>query len=227
MNKINELAKKYKLAVIEDACQAHGAKIEKKTIGNLGILGCFSFYPTKNMTTGEGGIITTNSKNLTKHIQLLRSHGMPKKYYHSSLGYNFRMTDIAAAIGREQLKKLNEFNRKRQSNARLYMKHLSEIKGIITPIIPKGYVHVFHQFTIRVTPQFHISRDRLIKKFNDHNIYTEVYYPVPIHKQEIYKKIGYKDILSNAEKASLEVLSLPIHPGLKKKDILKIISIFK
>lgn len=225
MTKINALAKKYKLKVIEDACQAHGAAIKEKLVGALGTAGCFSFYPTKNMTTGEGGIITTNSKQLAKSLRLLRSHGMPKRYYHTHLGYNLRMTDISASIGIEQLKKLAKFNKKRIANAKLYYKHLAGLKGMALPTIPANYEHVFHQFTVRVTSKYSTSRRKLIEKLKKHQISTEVYYPIPISRQKLYQDLGYAKAFIESEVAAKEVLSLPVHPGVSKEDILKIVSL--
>ncbi|HRN69567.1 MAG TPA: DegT/DnrJ/EryC1/StrS family aminotransferase [Candidatus Woesebacteria bacterium] len=225
MYKIKKIAEKHNIKIVEDACQAHGAKIKNNFVGSIGDLACFSFYPTKNMTTGEGGIITTNNKLLAERLRLLRSHGMKKRYHHSYLGYNFRMTDIAAAIGIEQLKKLNKFNKIRILNANLYIKYLSKTTGIDVPLIPKNFHHVFHQFTIRINSKYPLTRDQVIEKLKKNGIGSEIYYPIPIHKQIFYKKMGYKESYPYAEKASKEVLSLPIHPGLTKEEIMKVIEI--
>ncbi len=227
MTKIMKVAKKYNMKVIEDACQAHGAKINDKFVGTFGNLGCFSFYPTKNMTTGEGGIITTNSKKLANKLQLLRSHGMKKRYHHSYLGYNFRMTNIAAAIGIEQLKKLETFNKKREANAKLYLKYLSNISGIEVPVTPPNFHHVFHQFTIKINSKYPLTRDQLVEKLKKNGIGSEVYYPIPIHKQKFYQKLNYTESYPVAENASKEVLSLPVHPALSSDDIMKVVNLIK
>jgi len=227
MKKIMKIAKKYNLLVIEDACQAHGSEIYGKKTGSFGLAGCFSFYPTKNMTTGEGGIVTTNSKKIAKKIMLLRGHGMKVRYYHDIIGYNFRMTNIAAAIGIEQLKKLTNFNTIRIKNAEILNKYLSKIEGIITPSVQENYSHVFHQYTIKVTKKFKMTRDELSKYLNTHGIATGIYYPVPIHKQKSYKQFRNKEKLSVTDRLIEEVLSLPIHPGLKKADLEKINEIIK
>lgn len=225
MKEIMRIARKHNLYVIEDACQAHGATINTKKVGTFGDLGCFSFYPTKNMTSGEGGMITTNNKLLAEKLKMLRSHGMKKRYYHDILGFNFRMTDIAAAIGIEQLKKIEDFNQKRIFNSLFLNKELDDVDGIITPSIPYNYTHVFHQYTIKITNKYPLKREQLIDKLNKEGIGSMIYYPVPVHKQKIYKSLGYKDQLDITEKVSKQVLSLPIHPSLKKNDLKKIISV--
>lgn len=227
MKAINKIAKKHNLIVIEDACQAHGAAIQNKKVGSFGLAGCFSFYPTKNMTTGEGGIVTTNNKKLAEKITLLREHGMKVRYHHDILGYNFRMTNIAAAIGIEQLKKLETFNKKRISNAAFLTKHLQKINGIIPPSIPNGYRHVFHQYTVKITKDYEKSRDEVAKLLAKNNIASGIYYPIPVHKQKVYLDFGYKASLPVSERLAQEVLSLPVHPGLTKEDLLQIIAAFQ
>jgi dTDP-4-amino-4,6-dideoxygalactose transaminase len=176
-------------------------------------------YPTKNITSGEGGMITTNDPVIDEKCRVIRQHGMRKRYYHDELGYNFRMTDIHAAIGLAQLKKLEKFNAQRQANA----KFLSEnLRGVTVPFVPHGQTHVFHQYTIRVTGR---KRDALRTYLNEHGVGSEVYYPVPIHQQTFYvKDLGYKDSLPETEKAALEVLSLPVHPSLSSADLETIVS---
>jgi perosamine synthetase len=226
MTRIMTIARKYRLAVIEDACQSHGATWKGKKVGSFGT-GTFSLYPTKNMTTGEGGIITTNSQAIYEKSNLIRAHGSKIKYYHDILGFNFRMTDIGAAIGIEQLKKLPKFNKIRQENADFLNKNLSRIEGIIIPEPAKNAVHVYHQYTIRVTPKFGITRDEVIKSLTEAGIGTAVFYPLPINQQKVYKELGYKANTPIAEKIAKEVLSLPVHPGLKQSDLNYIVKIFK
>lgn len=228
MKSITEIAEDYRLIVIEDACQAIGAKIDGKMVG-----GCFSFYPTKNMTTGEGGMIVTNDYSIYDKCQLIRSHGARKetRYIHQILGYNFRMTDISAAIGIEQLKKIDNFNRIRQENARYMSSRLNSDmngnnSGIITPIVRDGYEHVFNQYTIRVLDSQR-ERDYLVRLLRSKGVGAEVYYPIAIHRQPLYRKLGYNDYLKNAEKMSNEVISLPIHPGITNNDIDYIVDVIK
>ncbi len=226
MKEIVKICREHSLILIEDACQAHGAEYQGKRVGSFGT-GCFSFYPTKNMTTGEGGMITTDDGNVAERARMIRSHGQRERYYHEILGHNYRMTDIAAAVGICQLKKLDEFNRKRIEHARFLIQKLGNTRRLITPFIAPGVKHVFHQFTIRVTRDFGISRDELKQRLKDKGIISEVYYPLPIHKQPLYKKLGYDVSLPNAEEACEEVLSLPVHPLLTKEDLNYIVETIK
>jgi dTDP-4-amino-4,6-dideoxygalactose transaminase len=216
MSAINKIARKHRLIVIEDSAQAHGANIKGKRAGSWGLAGCFSFYPTKNMTTGEGGMITTSDEKLEKKAKLIRNQGMEKRYYHDIVGYNFRMTDIAAAIGVEQLEKLEAFTKKRIENAAYLTKKLKGLKGVESPTVPKGYRHVFHQYTIRAK-----NRRLVMDQLEKSKIGFGVYYPLPVHKQKPYKNFKHLD-LSVADKAATEVLSLPINPSLSKNDLEKI-----
>lgn len=226
MTKIMAIARKHKLIVIEDACQSHGAEWRGKKVGSFGT-GAFSLYPTKNMTTGEGGMVTTSSKEIYEKANLLRAHGSKVKYYHDILGYNYRMTDLEAAIGTEQLKKLNKFNNLRINNAEFLNTNLSKITGIIVPESAKEAKHVYHQYTIRITADFGCSRDEVLKELTGAGIGTAVFYPLPVNKQKIYQDLGYKMNTPIAAKVSEEVLSLPVHPGLKKSDLAYIVETFQ
>lgn len=217
MDAILSIADKYGLIVIEDACQSHGATYKGRKVGSFGT-GAFSLYPTKNMTSGEGGMITTNDDLIADRCRLIRQHGMRRRYYHDELGFNFRMTDIQAALGHEQLKKLEQFNRARQENARYLSAHLT---GVITPYLPEGYEHVFHQYTVRVPNG---QRQALMEHLSQRGIGTAVYYPVPVHRQTFYiEKLQYNVTLPEAERAAEEVLSLPVHPGLHPDDLTTIV----
>lgn len=216
MEAIMSIADKYGLIVIEDACQAHGASINGKKVGSFGT-GCFSFYPTKNITTGEGGMITTDDDEVAERARMIRQHGMRRRYYHEMLGYNFRMTDIQAAIGLAQLRKLPQWTAKRIENARYLTERL---QNVVTPTVRDGYVHVFHQYTIRVKG----DRDAAMERLNAAGIGTGVYYPLPVHQQPVYRRLGYQDSLPVAEQVSREVISLPVHPALRLADLDKIVS---
>jgi dTDP-4-amino-4,6-dideoxygalactose transaminase len=226
MKEIVKICREHNLILIEDACQAHGAEYRGKKVGSFGI-GCFSFYPTKNMTTGEGGMITTDDSHITDRARMIRSHGQKERYIHELLGYNYRMTDITAAIGICQLKKLDDFNRQRIEHAQFLAERLSEIRGLIVPFISSNVMHVFHQFTVKVTEDFGMPRDELKRRLKDKGIIAEVYYPLPIHKQPLYKQLGYNIGLPKAERACVEVLSLPVHPSLTKEDLNYIVETIK
>ena len=230
MNKINKIADDNNLKVLEDACQAHGAKYNNKFAGNLGDVGAFSFYATKNMMCGEGGIITTNSEEIYEASKRFRQHGMRQSgdYAYIHLGYNYRITDLLASIAVEQLKRLDDFTKKRQENANYLKENLKDVRGIILPYVPEGSEHVWHQFTIRVTSDYAMSREELVLKLKENNIYPGVYYPKPLHLHQHFQKLGYKKgDFPVAEQLSKEVLSLPIHPLLSKEDLDKIVKVIR
>ena len=224
MDKISQIAKKHNLYVIEDAAQAHGSIYKDEKVGSMGDMACFSFYPTKNMTTSEGGMITTNDKELTEKAKMLRAHGESKRYEHSLLGYNFRMTDISAAIGIAQLEKLDKFNEQRIANAEYLTKKLEDIKGLTTPKVLDDVKHVYHQYTIKIETG---NRDDWVEFLNENGIGTGIHYPIPIYKQELYIELGYDDELPETEKAADSVISLPVHPNLSEKDLDTIIKVLK
>jgi dTDP-4-amino-4,6-dideoxygalactose transaminase len=217
MDELTKICKDRGLKLIEDACQAHGATYKGKKAGGFGECGVFSFYPTKNMTTGEGGMITTDNPEIAKKARLQREHGSKSKYHHETLGYNYRMTDIAAAIGLAQLRKLDTFNQKRSENATRLTETLEEIDGLVQPHVVPDVQHVFHQYTIRVTKDFHMTRDEVAKRLNERGVATGIYYPIPIHKQPLYS-VAQND-LKITEAMADEVLSLPVHPGLSNEEL--------
>ncbi len=215
MGALTTIAKKHNLIIIEDACQAHGAEYQNQKVGSFGT-GCFSFYPTKNMTTGEGGIITTNDDKIAKNARLLREHGSEKRYYNDIVGYNYRMTDIAAAIGREQLRKLSQFNEQRKNNARYLAQQLQHIPGIVCPSLEPG--HVFHQFSIRVTTQFLKTRDEVLAHLTQKEIGSAIFYSIPIHRQKAYPEWQHQHF-PVSERIAEEILALPIHPSVTLSDL--------
>jgi len=222
MKKILEVAENQSLSVIGDAAQAHGAKLNGNRIGSFGEVECFSFYPTKNMTTGEGGMITTNNDDIAERVYSLRNHGREKTkwgYEHHRLGYNYRMTDISAALGFVQLSKLTGFNQRRKKNAAFYYETLNNIQGIELPYVLPNVDHVYHQFTIKCN-----DRDTLIQHLIKNNIGYGIYYPKPLHWYHHLKCFGHND-LSESEHISKKVLSLPIHPALDQQDLETITSV--
>ena len=224
MKAFKEIAEDYRLYLIEDCAQAHGAEFKGQKVGTFGDVAAFSFYPTKNMTTGEGGMVVTNDDELAKKARLIRNHGQTRKYYHEELGHNFRMTNVSAAIGRAQLKKLDEWNAKRAENAKLLTRGIEKIKGLTPPYIDPRVKHVFHQYVIRVEDDFPLTRDELMEKLREKGIGTAVHYPMPVHWQPLYQKLNYpRNICPNAIEASRRVLSLPVHPAVSEEDVAYII----
>ena len=213
MKAIMGIAEDHNLIVIEDACQAHGASYGGKKVGSFGT-GGFSFYPTKNMTASEGGMITTDNKGVAERARMIRSHGSKQRYLHEMVGYNLRMTDISAAIGLVQLGKLDNFTSIRKENAKILSDGLENIDGITVPVVRDGCSHVFHQYTIRAE-----NRDDLAAMLNQKGIGTGTYYPIPIHKQPVYMNLGYSNNLPECEKAAAEALSIPVHPDVSNEDL--------
>ncbi len=225
MSKLLKLKKKYKFFLIEDACQAHLAKYKNKTVGSIGDAGAFSFYATKNMTTGEGGAVLTNNSKIEKLSRKIINHGRTSHYGHDMLGYNFRLTNVCAAVGIAQCEQIEKWTEQRISNAKKLSDGLKDVEFIETPFICDGYKHVFHQYTVRVKNGL---RDKFMQYLKDNGIGCGIHYPEVIYKQPLYKKLGYKSgICTVAEKAVKEVLSLPVHPSLTNKDIDTIIKVIK
>jgi perosamine synthetase len=221
MDEIIDIAIKQSISVIKDSSQSHGATNKSRTTGSIGSCACYSFYPTKNMTTGEGGMITTNDVQIADRCRLLRDHGQKTRYEHTVIGYNYRMTDIAAAIGIVQLSKLEAFNQRRIENAKVLDEALNGVKGVQTPYVPEGMRHVYHQYTIRAQ-----KRDELKAHLEKDMIRAGVYYPRLITENPPLRPF-VKASLSQAEKATKEVLSLPIHPALSQDDLGRIIHSIK
>jgi len=216
MDAIMEIASRHGLIVIEDAAQAVGAEYHGRRVGSFGT-GCFSLYATKNVTSVEGGMITTDDADLADRARLLRSHGQRERYYHESLGYNLRMTDIQAAIGLVQLGKLEAYTAARQANA-AYLS--ARLRGVITPTVRPGCRHVFHQYTIRVAD----GRDEAVRRLNEAGVGTGIFYPLPLHHQKVFRDRGYDDHLPVAERLAQEVISLPVHPALTPADLEQIVA---
>jgi dTDP-4-amino-4,6-dideoxygalactose transaminase len=217
---LREIADRHGLLLIEDACQAHGAAIGSLKAGALGVSATFSFYPTKNMTTAEGGMVTTDDGEVAEKVRTLRQHGATHRYQHDVLGYNFRMTDISAAIGRAQLRKLDRFNERRRRNASVLDEGLAGIPGVTTPRERPGYRHVYHQYTVRIAR----DRDGFQSRLREEGVGTAVHYPIPVHRQPLYERLGYGEVgMPASEAAAAEVLSLPVHPSLSESDLDRVI----
>jgi perosamine synthetase len=214
MPRFKALCDKHNLVLIEDAAQAHLATIDGQFAGTWGTAS-FSFYPTKNMTTSEGGMLLTNDDEIARKLRMIRNQGMGTQYYHEVVGYNYRMTDIAAAIGLAQMDRLPQWTAQRIENADFYNETL---RAVTTPVTLPGNRHVFHQYTVRVKEG--VNRDEDVKQLNARGVGVRVYYPLPIHQQPVFQKMdGYANLnLPETDKATSEVFSLPVHPLLTEEE---------
>lgn len=212
MQPIKDIADKHGLTIIEDSAQAHGASYKGRPPGSFADAACWSFYASKNMTTGEGGMITTNNEELAEKMRFMRSHGEKEKYKSLMLGHNYRMPEIQAAIGCMQLKKLPKFLAKRRENAKLLTAELGKAKNLHLPKEPDGYKHSWYLYTIRLKGAKGNKRDEIVEALRQKGIGAEVYYRTPIHLMPYYRKFG-RYTLPETEKAAKYVLSLPVHPG--------------
>jgi perosamine synthetase len=235
MDPLLEIAQENDLFIIEDACQSHGAKYKAKRVGSMGVLGTFSFYPSKNMTTGEGGMVTTNSNKLARQCRLLRHHGEPYWYTYNRLGWNYRMTEIQGAIGRVQLKKLDEYIKVRNANAHYLTEAVNQINGIDAPYIPDYCEPAYNYWIGRIHPELiGLDKDQFISKFPK----SKILYPKPLYETKLFQqKIGYpkgcpwscpfygKELdyttlkLPVVEKVAREIFALDIYPGITKEEL--------
>lgn len=215
MDPIMDIARKYDMKVIEDACQAHGTEYKGKKVGSIGDAGCFSFYPTKNLGAyGDSGMVITDDEDIAKNLQMLRNYGEEKKYYNVIRGFNSRLDEIHAAILKVKLNHLDRWNEIRRDYAGLY-ENLLRDSSIITPVEKKYAKHIFHLYVIRAN-----ERDKLQERLKDKGIVTSIHYPDPIHFQPVYQDMGYKKgDFPISEKYAAEILSLPLFPELTKDEI--------
>jgi dTDP-4-amino-4,6-dideoxygalactose transaminase len=226
-DEINTIAREHNLKVVEDSAQAVGAEKNESKAGSYGDISAFSLYATKNLTSGEGGIITTNNEEYYKMARRFRNHGQDAniKYQYFNLGYNYRMTDILAAISVEQLKKIDRFNEIRQRNADILTGYLKSLPNVILPHIKPNHKHVFHQYTVLVDKT---KRDKIVNHLRSKGIGCVVFYPEPLHLQKHFMQMGYKlGDFPVAEDISKRVISLPVHPSLTERDILRIADTLK
>ena len=206
------------LVIVEDAAQAVSATYKGRATGSFGT-GCFSLYATKNIMSGEGGMITTDDEKLAERCRLLRSHGMRRRYYYEFLGYNFRMSDLHAAIGLAQMDRLEEFTAKRRANAAYLSAH---IESVVTPRVREGYEHVWHQYTVRVDGGR--DRDAAVRQLNEAGVGTGIFYPVPAHQHAYVRDVVGEVSLPVTERLAGEVISLPVHPGLSQANLETIVA---
>ncbi|WP_308468865.1 DegT/DnrJ/EryC1/StrS family aminotransferase [Rathayibacter soli] len=209
------VAARHGLRLFEDAAQAHGATLGDAPAGSFGAFAMFSLYPTKNMTSGEGGMVTTADDEIARRVRLLRNQGMEKQYENELIGFNARMTNVHAAIGRVQLTKVRRWTAQRQQNAAFFSENL---RGVTTPPVAPGASHVYHQYTIRVAE----DRDGLAAALrNEYQIGTGVYYPIPNHRLPSFHR---EEHLPETERAAQQALSLPVHPSLVQGDLDRIVA---
>ncbi len=218
MSELEAIAQKHGIEIYEDAAQAHGASLDDRPVGTWGRFAMFSLYPTKNMTSGEGGMVACDSPELVRSVKLLRNQGMEKQYENEVVGFNARMTDIHAAIGRVQLTKVGRWTAARQQNAAFLDKHL---KNVQTPVVAPGAVHVYHQYTIRVP---HDRSGFVAALREEHGIGSGVYYPIPNHRLPSLARFAPGLDLPETERAAAEVVSLPVHPSLTSRDLERIVA---
>ena len=214
LNALSALCGAHGLLLIEDAAQAHAASLDSRPVGSWGLAGAFSFYPTKNMTSGEGGMVTTSDDAFARHVRLLRNQGQERRYENEIVGLNNRMTDLHAAIGRVQLRRLEAWTARRRKIAAAFD---AGARGVITPPVAEGAVHVYHQYTIRVRG---LNRDRFADVLAEKGVGSGVYYPIPNHQLPAFNR---DCDLPETIRAAAEVLSLPVYPTLSDDEVHTII----
>ncbi|WP_336023532.1 DegT/DnrJ/EryC1/StrS family aminotransferase [Halobellus salinisoli] len=212
MDELREIAEENGIPLIEDAAQAHGASYRGDPVGSLGDVACFSFYPTKNITTGEGGIVVTDDSEVADRVARFINHGRSGRYDHDIVGHNFRLTSIGAAIGSQQLRRLDDFVEIRRRNAAAYDRALADHPSVSAPIEPSGTHHAYHQYTVQCS-----ARAALQEHLADADVDTGVYYPTPIHRQPAYADVEAD--APEAERAADRVLSVPVHPTLNRSEV--------
>lgn len=218
MRELVAIAEKHGVQLFEDAAQAHAAELDGRRVGTFGSFAMFSLYPTKNMTSGEGGMVSCATPELVRAVKLLRNQGMERQYENELVGFNTRMTDIHAAIGRVQLTKVGAWTAQRQANAAFLDANL---RGVVVPPVAEGAVHVYHQYTVRVTD----DRDGFVRALReDHGVGSGVYYPLPNHRLPSLAPFAPGVELPETERAAAEVVSLPVHPSLDDRDLERIVN---
>ncbi|MEM3663537.1 MAG: DegT/DnrJ/EryC1/StrS family aminotransferase [Candidatus Jordarchaeales archaeon] len=227
MKPIMEVAEEEKIYVIEDATQAHGAEYNGVKVGGIGHLGCFSFYPTKIITTGEGGMVATNDEELAEKIRMIRNQGERGDYVTTLLGHNWRLPEMNAAIGVAQMRRINEFLAKRRRNANRLTELLREVKELVLPFEKGKARHAWNIYTVRLRDE-RVRRDDVVSFLRKRGVGATVYYPVPVHRTKLYIERGYSNVfLPGTELASKTVFSLPVHPSMTEEDVETVASAVK
>jgi len=225
MDRLTKICERYKLLMLEDCAQSIGTEWKGRRVGGFGSASAFSFYATKNLSTGEGGMVLTNSDEVREKAFLFANQGQKERYEHVAVGFNYRMTDIAAAIGLVQLRKLDGMNRRRIEIARVYDEELKGVEVIDLPQVPKGCRHVFHQYTLRVKKG---KRDALAAHLERNGVGARIYYPKVSYLQPAYARMGFKaGACPEAERAAGEVLSIPVYPSLTDEEIMHVVRAIK
>lgn len=229
MDPIMELARRKGVTVIEDAAQAHAATYRQRKAGSLGDMACFSFYSAKNMTTGEGGMVTTNDDDLAQALKMIRTHGEERPYWVSRVGNNYHMTELAAALGGVQLRKLAGFVERRRENARVLTEQIGVSGKLITPIEPEGMRHAWYLYTVRVRGANAGKRNKIVEKLRNKNIEASIYYETPVHLLPLYREVsgGKRGMLPETERAARQVFSLPVHPAMTPEDVSYVADVVK
>ena len=224
MTALAAIADRHGLAIVEDAAQAHGAQVDDRTVGSFGV-GSFSLYATKNMQCGEGGLVTTADDDVAQRLRILRNQGMRVRYQYEMPGYNWRLTDLQAAIALPQVDRLAQTNKLRAENAARLSAGLTGLPGVILPVVPEGRSHVWHQYTVRLTADAPLDRDQLVARLAERGVGSGLYYPRLMHQYDCYT--GHPQIVLDAtpvaERISTEVVSLPVHQHLSNEDVDRIV----
>lgn len=215
---LTNLAMDTGVTLVWDAAQALGTEYKDKDVGAYPTVSCYSFYPTKNITTGEGGMVTTDDGDLARTLRLFRSQGAEGKYFHTSLGFNYRMTDFQAAMGLQQLGRLDEYLARRRANAEQMSERLAGLRGVVeVPVNTRGARHSFNQYSVLVRPP--LSRDAVAAELGRMGVETAVHYPRPLHRQPVFNGNAPADALVASDALSAEILALPVHPGLREDEV--------
>lgn len=223
MKAIMELAEKHSLQVIEDCAQSFGSHIDGRQSGSFGIAGCFSFFPSKNLGGyGDGGLVSTNSAKVADHLRVLRNHGSWKQYHHSEIGFNSRLDELQAIILRAKLKRIDSYNENRRRVAHRYSAALAKLPGLIPPHEDGIGHHVYHQYTLLAE-----NRDAIMQALRDNEIACAVYYPIPLHKQEVFAADCGGLSLPVSEQVSQQCMSLPIYPELSDEQVDQVLEVIE
>ncbi|MFH1691073.1 MAG: DegT/DnrJ/EryC1/StrS family aminotransferase [Candidatus Omnitrophota bacterium] len=224
MNRLCAIARHHGITIVEDDCQAHGAMWQGRKVGSFGLMGCFSFYPGKNLGAyGDGGAVVTSDEKLANTLRMLRNYGSPKKYSHDFIGFNSRLDTIQASVLNVKLKYLDDWNKKRFQNAKLYNHKLESVGDIVVPDLDGVNSHVFHLYVIRTK-----KRDELLRFLNDHQVQAGIHYPIPIYRLKAYEFLGEnKNDFPVTEQFSQEILSLPMFAELTETQIDEVVGLIK